>query len=83
MMITVYEGTVKHEIPFAEGETILQAMQNADIRSITAPCGGKGSCRKCTVYVRSDSFEGNCLSCTTRASEGMVVRITPEPGTTK
>ena len=78
MMITVYEGTVKHEIPFAEGETILQAMQNAEIRSITAPCGGKGSCKKCTVYVRSDSFEGNCLSCTTRAQEGMVVRITPE-----
>ena len=23
MMITVYEGTVKHELPFTEGETIL------------------------------------------------------------
>ena len=78
MMITVYEGTVKHEVPFAEGETILRALQKAGIRSITAPCGGKGACKKCTVYVQGDSFEGNCLSCTTPAQDGMIVRIVPE-----
>ena len=65
-------------MPFAEGQTILQALQSAGIRSITAPCGGKGACKKCTVYVRSDSFEGNCLSCTTPAKDGMVVGIVPE-----
>ncbi len=43
MMITVYEGAVKHEVPFAESQTILQALQSAGIRSITAPCGGKGA----------------------------------------
>ena len=49
MTITVYEGTTKYELAFSEGETILQALQNAGIQSITAPCGGKGACKKCGV----------------------------------
>ena len=43
MYITVYEGKVKHELPFEEGENVLTILQNAGIQSITAPCGGKGS----------------------------------------
>ena len=78
MKITVYEGTTKHELPFAEGETFLTVLQNAGIQSITAPCGGKGSCKKCTVYVHSEDFQGTCLSCTTQAKDNMVVEIVPE-----
>ena len=78
MTITVYEGTTKHELAFTEGETILQVLQNAGIQSITAPCGGKGACRKCGVYVRSAAFTGNCLSCTTKAADGMTVELVPE-----
>ncbi len=78
MMITVFEGTTKYELPFSEGQTILSVLQQAGIKSITAPCGGKGTCRKCTVYVRSDDFEGSCLSCTTLAKDRMVVEIVPE-----
>ena len=78
MTITVFEGTAKHELPFSEGETILQVLQNAGIQSITAPCGGKGSCKKCSVNVRSDDFSGPCLSCTTPAKDGMEVELIPE-----
>jgi ferredoxin len=42
MAITVYEGSIKHELAFEEGESILKVLQNAGIQSITAPCGGKG-----------------------------------------
>ena len=78
MTITVYEGTIKHELPFEEGETILQALQNAGIQSITAPCGGKGACKKCSVYVRSAELTDSCLSCVTKAKDGMTVEIDPE-----
>ena len=78
MVITVYEGTTKYELPFEECETILQALQNAGIQSITAPCGGKGACKKCSVFVRGKGFSGSCLSCTTKAEDGMIVEIEPE-----
>ena len=78
MTITVYEGTTRHELSFVQGETILQVLQNGGIQSITAPCGGKGTCRKCTVFVRSEDFCDTCLSCVTPAKEGMVVEIIPE-----
>ena len=78
MAITVYEGSIKHELAFEEGESILKVLQNAGIQSITAPCGGKGSCRKCGVYVKSGSTSGSSLACTTQAEDGMVVEIFPE-----
>ena len=78
MAVTVYEGSIKHELAFEEGESILKVLQNAGIQSITAPCGGKGSCRKCGVYVKSGSTSGSSLACTTQAEDGMVVEIFPE-----
>ena len=78
MMITVYEGEDKQELPFKEGDTILEALQKGGVRSITAPCGGKGTCRKCTVFVMSEDFLGTCLACTTAAKDQMIVEIVPE-----
>ena len=78
MKITVYEGAVKHELSFSEGETILSVLQRGKIESITAPCGGKGTCKKCTVSVTSEEFTGECLACTTPAKDGMVVELVPE-----
>ena len=71
MNITVYEGSVKHELPFKEGETILTVLQNAGIRSITAPCGGNGSCGKCGVNVRSGTGSVLRLACMVPAGDGM------------
>ena len=78
MKLTVYEGALRHELPFTEGQTILDVLQNAGIRSVSAPCGGKGTCKKCTVFVRSEAFFGACLACTTPAKEGMSVELSPE-----
>ena len=78
MSITVYEGSVKHELPFGEGETILSVLQNAGIQSITAPCGGNGSCRKCWVNVRGENGIVRRLACTVPAEDRMVVELAPE-----
>lgn len=55
MSITVYEGTVKHEVSFKEGESVLSVLQNAGIQSITAPCGGNGTCGKCGVNIQGET----------------------------
>ena len=78
MFITVHEGIIRHELPFTEGETVLTVMQNGGIESITASCGGKGACKKCSVYIKSDDFTGEALSCVTEAREGMSVEIESE-----
>ena len=78
MKITVYEGTKKYEVPFEEGNTILAALQTAGVQSITAPCGGNGTCKKCSVNVRGREFSGTCLACLTQAEDGMTVEIAPE-----
>ena len=78
MKITVLEGTKRYEVPFSEGSTILAALQTAGVQSITAPCGGNGTCRKCSVNVQSSGFSGTCLACVTKAEDGMTVEIAPE-----
>ena len=78
MQITVFEGNKKHQLTFEEGETILTVLQKAGIESITAPCGGKGTCRKCSVNVLVNGSVLTCLACTTPAEDGMVVDLIPE-----
>lgn len=77
MTLTVLEGNNRSEIVFEEGDTILSALQRAGVKSAHAPCGGKGFCKKCSVYVRSEDFCGTCLSCTTKAADGMIVETAP------
>lgn len=55
-------------VPFSPGQTILEALRQQNIE-ITAPCGGKGRCGKCTVTVDGRQV----LSCMTPAEEGMHV----------
>ena len=78
MTITVYEGKEKHEIPFEEGNTVLDVLQQGGIKSFTAPCGGKGTCKKCTVFVQCDGFSGTCLACMVAAKDQMNIEIAPE-----
>ena len=78
MKLTVFEGKEKHELSFSKGDTILTALQNGGIQSISAPCGGNGSCKKCSVNVISEEFSGTCLACTTEAKDGMTVELIPE-----
>lgn len=78
MKITVYDGSKRSDLPFNGGETILEVLQANGVKSAHAPCGGKGICKKCNIYVRSDDFCGSCLSCLTKATDGMIVEISPE-----
>ncbi len=75
--IDLYNGTEKISLSFEPGETILQVLQKHNIQGVHAPCGGKGSCRKCAVSI----FDGTCicttLSCLTQAEEGLVVHLNP------
>ena len=77
MKITVLEGNDRFELPFEAGDTVLDALQRGGVRSAHAPCGGKGFCKKCNVYVRSEKFCGTCLACTTKAADGMIVEVAP------
>ena len=45
-----------------DGDTLLQALRQQDLY-VTAPCGGRGTCGKCTVSI--DGL-GDVLSCKTR-----------------
>lgn len=66
------------ELPFFPGQTILELLRQKKGSSVEAPCGGQGSCKKCTVYQVLPEGEKEILACQTRAEDGMVLRL-PEP----
>ena len=49
-MNVIWNGT-RRTIDAREGETILTALRRAGIAAPEAPCGGNGTCKKCTVTV--------------------------------
>lgn len=64
-----------------EGESLLAALQRAGV-PMQAPCGGTGTCGKCSVDVsRGGGSWMRVLACQTDAEEGMRVRpLAPEGG---
>lgn len=53
------------------GETVLEALQRAGVRSLEAPCGGNGTCKKCLV-----KFNGQkVLACQTKVTGDCTVEI--------
>ena len=58
--ITVVRGDEQEQITANPAESILSAMRGEDYTEPDAPCGGQGTCRKCTVTVtgRVRSVEG-------------------------
>lgn len=48
IMLLEHNGTHRR-IMLEEGETILHALRAAGITQLSAPCGGNGKCRRCTV----------------------------------
>ena len=59
-----------------EGTTLLEAQIKANLPT-DAPCGGKGSCRKCTVEFRAtgETAWRRKLACKTRVTGDMEVRL--------
>lgn len=77
MNITFFFGDGSQTVLTAQpGQTVLDAMRaDADL-PIHAPCGGRGVCRKCTVYLK-DGLGGEVpvLACRTEIRDGMTVRL--------
>jgi len=75
MEITIINNGKAFSASASPDETILEVLQRNEIQSVHAPCGGKGTCKKCLVNVSSSSGSGACLSCLTKVEEGMIVEV--------
>ncbi len=75
MEITLLLEAGSQTIPAAPGQTILDAVRARDGLPIHAPCGGNGTCEKCTVYLSGPDGETAVLACRTMAEDGMVIRL--------
>lgn len=49
--MSVSGNGVSRTVPLLSGETILEALRRAGITQVSAPCGGAGKCRRCTVLL--------------------------------
>jgi len=66
-------------VPFRPGASVLEALQELTGAALHAPCGGRGTCGKCTVTLLTPEGEREVLACRTLARAGMVLRL-PERG---
>ena len=72
MQIEVIIEKKSHKLDAEEGKTILETLQEHGIHVLTAPCGGRGRCGKCTVEVE---HMGEVLACMTKVTDGMRITI--------
>ena len=54
MTIFVQQGNDKKELTFTAGQTLLEILREAGYE-VSAPCGGNGTCGKCTVYIGGEA----------------------------
>ncbi|MCI8594313.1 MAG: DUF4445 domain-containing protein [Oscillospiraceae bacterium] len=78
MQLILQEENGTRTVEVEEGATILDALQRAGVTSVHSPCGGGGTCLKCTVTVRGGGLNGPCLACQTKVADGMTVVLAPE-----
>lgn len=67
MELLVIDQDQQYRFPVNENETILNALRRNGL-TITAPCGGQGTCLKCTVDLEGI---GSVLSCQTPMNEAL------------
>ncbi len=72
MQIKIQTGTKIKQLQVEQGQTILEVLQADGDTEISAPCGGRGRCGKCTVNVVG---RGDVLACMTEVQEGMQVQL--------
>ena len=75
MTITILSESGAKAIPAVPGQTLLDAIRAQEGLPIHAPCGGQGTCKKCTVYLSGPEGETAVLACRTPAEDGMVLRL--------
>lgn len=77
MKITVLLDGCTADISARPGQTILDAIRAEAGLPVHAPCGGAGTCGKCTVYLSTPEGERAVLACQTAVEEGMTLRLSP------
>lgn len=75
MKLTILTESGAKVISADPGRTLLDVIRAQDGLPVHAPCGGQGTCKKCTVYLTDREGERSVLACRTQAEEGMVVRL--------
>lgn len=70
--VTFLPDEVRASIP--EGTTLLQAAVEAGM-NLEGPCGGKGTCGKCKVYLIEEEAEKSVLACKTIVQQDMTVKL--------
>ena len=75
MNITILLESGAKTVSAVPGQTILDAIRAEEGLPIHAPCGGQGTCGKCTVYLAGAEGETAVLACRTEVQEGMVIRL--------
>ena len=75
MKLTVLLESGAKTISATPGQTLLDAIRAEEGLPVHAPCGGQGTCQKCTVYLTGPEGETAVLACRTSAEDGMVVRL--------
>ncbi len=77
MNITVLLGDGPLTLSARPGESLLDVLREHGGLPVRAPCGGQGTCQKCTVYLSGPEGETPVLACRTPAEDGMVLRLPP------
>ena len=75
MTITLLLSDRTETLSAVPGQTLLDAIRAREGLPIHAPCGGQGTCKKCTVYLVTESGETPVLACRTEVQDGMTVRL--------
>lgn len=73
-LVKIQYGTQHLSLDVDQGASLLDAIRLADL-PFAAPCGGKGTCGKCKVYLENDNCSEFVLACQTQAEEGMSIKV--------
>jgi uncharacterized 2Fe-2S/4Fe-4S cluster protein (DUF4445 family) len=72
--VTINTETGPLQATAREGETVLGLIQELAL-PFSAPCGGKGTCGKCSVLLRDENGLNYQLACQTLVHEGMTIEM--------
>ena len=78
MNITVLLESGSLVLSAQPGQSLLDVLREHGGLPIHAPCGGQGTCEKCTVYLSGPKGEIPVLACRTPAKDGMMLRLPPD-----
>ena len=75
--LLVRRGAQVRALEFTGTPLVSEVLQGANLAP-AQPCGGRGTCGKCTVYLSTPDGERAVLACQTAAEDGMALRLLEE-----